>query len=50
MDNLINQVIKDGGRVGIFNHQGIWLDIGRLQELSNIQEEYAKIESILLGI
>jgi|TARA_B100001142_G_C14221283_1_gene611648 mannose-1-phosphate guanylyltransferase len=50
MDNLINQVIKDGGRVGIFHHQGIWLDIGRLQELSNIQEEYSKIESILLGI
>ena len=50
MDNLINQVIKDGGRVGIFHHQGIWLDIGRLQELSNIQEEYSKIESLLLGI
>jgi len=50
MDNLINKIIKEGGRVGIFHHEGIWLDIGRLQELSNIQEEYSKIESVLLGI
>jgi NDP-mannose synthase len=50
MDNLINKIIKEGGKVGIYHHQGIWLDIGRLQELSNIQEEYTKIESILLGI
>jgi len=50
MDDLINKVIKEGGKVGIYHHKGIWLDIGRLQQLSNVQEEYSKIESILLGI
>ena len=50
MDDLINKVIKEGGKVGIYHHKGIWLDIGRLQQLSNVQEEYSKIESILLAI
>ena len=50
MDDLINKVINDGGKVGVFQHDGVWLDIGRLQHLENIQEEYSKIEAILLGI
>jgi NDP-sugar pyrophosphorylase family protein len=50
MDDLIKKVLRSGKNVGVYYHEGEWVDVGRVQHMVDTQNRADNIESNLLGI
>ena len=50
MDDLIKKAIRSGKKVGVYYHDGEWVDIGRVHHMRDTQIRAENIESNLLGI
>ncbi len=50
MDDLIKKVIRSGKGVGVYHHDGEWVDVGRVHHMQEMQIRSDSIESNLLGI
>ena len=41
-DHLIRAMLDQGGEVGVYEHLGAWIDIGRVEDLRRAQEQAAR--------
>lgn len=50
MPQLIVDMVEDGGRVGTWIHDGMWLDIGRIEDYGRANELFASDRTAFLPI
>ena len=49
-DNLVNEMMEQKLKINVFEHQGVWLDIGREEDFINAQNDFSqKYKPTILG-
>jgi len=49
MDNLIHSMLDKGEKVNVYQHDGMWMDIGRPEDFEKAQDVFEENRQVLLG-